>query len=40
MYQNLFFKKENLLQAFSCEFCKTTKGVFFTEHLLTTASYA
>ena len=34
------FKKETLAQVFSFEFCKIPKKAFFTEHLLTTASYA
>ena len=33
-----FIKKETLAQAFFCEFCKTFKNTFFTEHLRTTAS--
>ena len=33
------FKKEILAQVFYCEFCKISKRAFFTEHLLTTASY-
>ena len=37
-WQSLFFKKETLAQAFSCEFCDISKNVFFTEYLLTTAS--
>ena len=32
------FKKEILVQGFSCEFCKTFKSTFFTEHLRATAS--
>ena len=40
MYQSLFFQKEALAQMFSCEFCKISNNAFFTEHLLTTASYA
>ena len=40
LWQNLFFRKETLVQAFSCEFCKISKNAFFTEHLLTTASDA
>ena len=35
LWQNLFFKKEALTQAFSCEFCGISKNV-----LLTTASDA
>ena len=31
------FRKETLAQAFSAEFCKISKNVFFTEQLLTTA---
>ena len=38
LYQSLFFKKETLAQAFSCEFCEISKNAFFTEQLLTTAS--
>ena len=34
-----FIKKEILAQVFSCEFCEFSKNIFFTEHLLTTASY-
>ena len=30
-------KKENLVQVFSCEFCKISNDTFFTEHLWTTA---
>ena len=30
--------KKRLAQVFSCEFCEISKGTFFTEHLLTTAS--
>ena len=26
-------KQETLAQAFSCEFCKISKNIFFTEHL-------
>ena len=33
-----FIKKENLVQVFSCEFCKIFKKAFFTEHLRMTAS--
>ena len=40
MYQSLFFKKEALPQVFPCEFYKISNNAFFTEHLLTTASYA
>ena len=32
------FKKENVAQLFSCEFCKISNNTFFTEHLRTTAS--
>ena len=35
--QSLFFKKETLVQLFSCEFCETSKNTFFTEHLWTTS---
>ena len=28
-----FIKKETLAQVFSCEFCKISKNIFFTEHL-------
>ena len=35
-----FIKKETLAQVFSCEFCKTSKNILFTEHLRTTASVA
>ena len=38
--QSPFFKKETLAQVFSCEFCEISKDAFFTEYLLTTASYA
>ena len=38
--QSLFFKKETVAQVFSCEFSKISKNAFFTEYLLTTASYA
>ena len=31
-------KKEALAQTFSCEFCEISKNLFFTEHLLATAS--
>ena len=31
--QSLFIKKEALTQALSCEFCKTFRNSFFTEHL-------
>ena len=34
----LYEKKESLLQVFSCEFCKISKYIFFTEHPRTTAS--
>ena len=27
------FKKETLVQVFSCEFCQISKDTFFTEHL-------
>ena len=33
-----FIKKEPLAQVFSCEFSKTSKNTFFTEHVWTTAS--
>ena len=33
-----FIKKETLAQVFSCEFCETSKNIFFTEHLWATAS--
>ena len=33
-----FIKKETLAQVFSCEFCKISKNIFFTEHLWVTAS--
>ena len=32
------FKKKTLSQLFSCEFCKISKNIFFTEHLWATAS--
>ena len=32
------FKKETLVQVFSCEFCEISKNTFFTEHLWTAAS--
>ena len=32
------FKKETLVQVFSCEFCQISKDTFFTEHLQSTAS--
>ena len=32
------FQSENLAQVFSCECCKISKNVFFTEHLWWTAS--
>ena len=32
------FKKENLAQVLSCEFCKITQNTFFTEHVWDTAS--
>ena len=28
-----FIKKETLTQVVSCEFCKISKNIFFTEHL-------
>ena len=28
-----FIKKETLAEVFSCEFCKISKNIFFTEHL-------
>ena len=31
-----FIKKENLAQAFSCEFCKISMNAFYTEHLRAT----
>ena len=34
---NNFIKKETLAQVFSCEFCKYSKNIFFTEHLWATA---
>ena len=33
-----FIKKETLAQVFSCEFCKISNNILFTEHLQTTAS--
>ena len=37
--QSLFFNKAvTLAQVFSCEFCEIFKNIFFTEHLLATAS--
>ena len=33
-----FIKKETLTQVFSCEICEISKNIFFTEHLLATAS--
>ena len=33
-----FFKKETLALVFSCEFCKISKNIFFTEHLWATIS--
>ena len=33
-----FFKRENLTQLFSCEFCEVFKSTFFTGHLWATAS--
>ena len=33
-----FIKKETLAQVFSCEFCKISKNIFFTEHLRKTTS--
>ena len=43
LYHSFFFfcnfiKKESLVQVFSCEFCKISKNIFFTEHLRETAS--
>ena len=39
LHQSLYFiKKETLVQAFSCEFCKISKNTFSPEHLQTTAS--
>ena len=35
---NFIKKKETLAHAFSWEFCKTSKNIFSTEHLCTTAS--
>ena len=29
---------ETLAQVFSCEFCEISKNIFFTDHLMTTAS--
>ena len=31
--QSLFFKKETLIEVFSCEFCEISKNTFFIEHL-------
>ena len=31
--QRDFIKKEALAYVFSCEFCKISKNIFFTEHL-------
>ena len=31
-------KKKTLVQMFTCEFCETSKNIFFTEHLWATAS--
>ena len=36
-FLNNFFKKETLVQVFSCESCETFKNTFFTEHLRTAA---
>ena len=36
--QSLLFKKEILVQVFSCKFCEISQITFFTEHLRTTAS--
>ena len=33
-----FIKIETLAQMFSCEFCKISKGTFFTEHVWATVS--
>ena len=33
-----FIKKETLARVFSCQFCKISKNVFFTEHLWPNAS--
>ena len=38
MYERLVFKKETLVQVFTCECCEISKNTFFTEHLRTTAS--
>ena len=43
LFQSLFFnkvKKETLAQLFSCEFCKTFKNTFLTEHVWTAALQA
>ena len=34
-----FIKKENLVQVFSCEFCKISQNTFFIGHLRTTAFF-
>ena len=31
--QSLFFKKETLVEVFSCEFCEISKNTFLIEHL-------
>ena len=36
--KGVLIKKETLAQVFSCEFCKTSKNICFTEHLWATAS--
>ena len=33
-----FIKKETQTQVFSCKFCEISKNIFFTEHVLVTAS--
>ena len=33
-----FIKKETLAQLFSCEFCESSRNIFFTKHLCATAS--
>ena len=38
--QSFFFWKESVAQVFSCEFNRISKNAFFTEYLLTNASYA
>ena len=38
MVQTLSVQKETLAQMFSCEFYKSVKNTFFTEHLWVTAS--